>query len=138
MGPQTAKRLMIFFGLAYFAQGLAGGLITQPLTYYLKSLGLGTSHAAQFAALIAVPWMIKPLYGLMTDFVPLFGRRRKIYLVLMPAMALTGYSCLMIVQAPPLIAAALMLTTEALVSELPEEKKEAPMPGGHGGMGGMY
>ena len=35
--------------------------------------------------------------------------------------------------------AALMLTTEALVSELPEEKKAAPMPGGHGGMGGdMY
>src|SRR5881398_2751370 len=34
--------------------------------------------------------------------------------------------------------AALMLTTEALVSEIPEERKEAPMPGGHGGMGGMY
>jgi chaperonin GroEL len=35
--------------------------------------------------------------------------------------------------------AALMLTTEALVSELPDDKKEAPMPGGHGGgMGGMY
>jgi chaperonin GroEL len=34
--------------------------------------------------------------------------------------------------------AALMLTTEALVSEIPE-KKEAPMPGGHGGgMEGMY
>ena len=32
---------------------------------------------------------------------------------------------------------ALMLTTEALVSEIPEEKKEAPMPGGHGGMGGF-
>jgi len=35
--------------------------------------------------------------------------------------------------------AALMLTTEALVSEIPEEKKNAPMPGGHGGgMEGMY
>ncbi|HVM93501.1 MAG TPA: TCP-1/cpn60 chaperonin family protein, partial [Terriglobales bacterium] len=34
--------------------------------------------------------------------------------------------------------ASLMLTTEALVSEIPE-KKEAPMPGGHGGgMGDMY
>jgi len=33
----------------------------------------------------------------------------------------------------------LMLTTEALVSEIPEEKKGAPMPGGHGGgMGDMY
>src|SRR5687767_8303963 len=36
--------------------------------------------------------------------------------------------------------ASLLLTTEALVCELPEEKKEAAMPGGHGGggMGGMY
>src|SRR5207244_5869112 len=35
--------------------------------------------------------------------------------------------------------ASLLLTTEALISEIPEEKKDAPMPGGHGGgMGGMY
>src|SRR5947208_5228290 len=33
--------------------------------------------------------------------------------------------------------AALMLTTEALVSEIPEERKEPAMPGGHGGMGGV-
>jgi chaperonin GroEL len=35
--------------------------------------------------------------------------------------------------------ASLLLTTEALVAEIPEEKKEAAVPGGHGGgMGGMY
>jgi chaperonin GroEL len=34
--------------------------------------------------------------------------------------------------------ASLLLTTEAMVSEIPEEKKETPMPGGGGGMGGMY
>ncbi|MGB9364234.1 MAG: chaperonin GroEL, partial [Candidatus Sulfotelmatobacter sp.] len=35
--------------------------------------------------------------------------------------------------------AALMLTTEALIAEIPEEKKGAPMGGGHGGgMEGMY
>src|SRR5437016_5009719 len=34
--------------------------------------------------------------------------------------------------------ASLMLTTEALISELPEKKESAPMPGGHGGgMGDM-
>jgi chaperonin GroEL len=32
--------------------------------------------------------------------------------------------------------ASLLLTTEALVCEIPEEKKDSPMPGG--GMGGMY
>jgi chaperonin GroEL len=35
--------------------------------------------------------------------------------------------------------AGLMLTTDALVSEIPEPKNSAPMPGGHGGgMGDMY
>ncbi|PYQ78055.1 MAG: molecular chaperone GroEL, partial [Acidobacteria bacterium] len=34
--------------------------------------------------------------------------------------------------------ASLLLTTEALVSEIPEEKKESASPGGPGGMGGMY
>jgi chaperonin GroEL len=36
--------------------------------------------------------------------------------------------------------AALMLTTEALVCDIPEKQQEAPAggPGGHGGMGGMY
>jgi chaperonin GroEL len=34
--------------------------------------------------------------------------------------------------------AALMLTTEALVAEIPEKKESPAMPGGHGGMGDMY
>jgi chaperonin GroEL len=33
--------------------------------------------------------------------------------------------------------AALMLTTEAMVAEKPEEKKDMPMPAGAPGMGGM-
>jgi chaperonin GroEL len=33
--------------------------------------------------------------------------------------------------------AALMLTTEALVSEIPEERKGAPVGGGHGDMDGF-
>jgi hypothetical protein len=31
-----------------------------------------------------------------------------------------------------------MITTEALVVEIPEEKRESPMPHGGGGMGDMY
>jgi chaperonin GroEL len=34
--------------------------------------------------------------------------------------------------------ASLLLTTEALVCDIPEEKKESAMPQGGGGMGGMY
>jgi chaperonin GroEL len=34
--------------------------------------------------------------------------------------------------------ASLLLTTEAMVCDIPEDKKEPAMPGGMGGMGGMY
>jgi chaperonin GroEL len=34
--------------------------------------------------------------------------------------------------------ASLLLTTEAMVADIPEEKKDAPAAGGPGGMGGMY
>jgi chaperonin GroEL len=36
--------------------------------------------------------------------------------------------------------ASLLLTTEACICDIPEEKKDSPMPGGGGGggMGGMY
>jgi chaperonin GroEL len=34
--------------------------------------------------------------------------------------------------------ASLLLTTEALICDSPEEKKDAPLGGGPGGMGGMY
>jgi chaperonin GroEL len=34
--------------------------------------------------------------------------------------------------------ASLMLTTEALVSEIPEKTRNVPVPGAGGGMGGMY
>jgi chaperonin GroEL len=33
--------------------------------------------------------------------------------------------------------AGLLLTTECLITEIPEKEKPAPAPGGHGGMGGM-
>src|SRR5206468_8642256 len=33
--------------------------------------------------------------------------------------------------------AGLLLTTECLITEVPEKEKSAPAPGGHGGMGGM-
>jgi MFS family permease len=34
-----------------------------------------------------VPWLIKPAYGLLSDFVPLFGLRRKSYFLLTSALA---------------------------------------------------
>lgn len=85
---------MLFFGLAYFAHGIAGGLAKQPFTNYFKSLGMTADVVAAWLSLAAIPWMIKPLYGLLIDLVPLWGYRRKSYLILMAACAAAGYATL--------------------------------------------
>ncbi len=106
------RRLMFFFGLVYFAQGLgqSGGLINQPLTNYLKTLGLNTDQATQLLAVLTVPWIIKPLYGLISDFFPLFGYRRKSYLFLMNGLATAGFLWLTGLTATDMIVVALVLT----------------------------
>ena len=104
-------RLMVFFGLAYFAQGLAGSLISQPLTYYLKSTGMTADQVAQSIAMAALPWMLKPLYGLLSDFIPLLGYRRKSYLFMAAGLATIGYVCLTQLRAPGMIVGMLFLTT---------------------------
>ena len=37
-----------------------------------------------------MPWVVKPLYGLVSDFLPLFGYRRRSYLLLSNLAAVVG------------------------------------------------
>jgi len=88
------RRLIILFGLAYFAQGMgqAGGLISQPLNYYLKQgLGWNAAQVADYLAVLTIPWIIKPVYGLVSDFIPLLGYRRKSWLMLVNFAAASGF-----------------------------------------------
>ncbi len=82
-----AQRLALLFGVVYFAQGMYD-LPTQTLTLTLKErFGLSAGQAATFFLIATIPWYIKPVYGLISDFVPLFGRRRKSYLLLSSGLA---------------------------------------------------
>ncbi|HTO13447.1 MAG TPA: MFS transporter, partial [Candidatus Binatia bacterium] len=81
-----ARRLATLFAVVYFAQGM-WGLPTQPMTIVLKERGLTSGQVADFMLIATVPWLIKPAYGLLSDFVPLFGRRRKSYFLLTSALA---------------------------------------------------
>jgi len=82
----VAQRLALLFGIVYFAQGM-WYLPNQTITISLKDAGLSAGQVATFFAITTVPWLIKPVYGLLSDFVPLFGFHRKSYLMLTSATA---------------------------------------------------
>lgn len=93
LSPQV-KGLMFLFGFIYFSQGIAqfSGLMSQPLTFYFKEvLGFAADEATNYLAVLTIPWVIKPLYGLISDFVPLLGYRRKSWLIAMNGMAALAF-----------------------------------------------
>ena len=81
-----AQRLAILFAIVYFAQGMSA-LPNQVIAISFKDQGLEADDVAAFFLLASFPWFIKPLYGLISDFVPLFGQRRKSYLIVTSALA---------------------------------------------------
>jgi MFS family permease len=81
-----AQRLAILFAVVYFSQGM-WYLPQQTLTIVLKERGLSAAQVATFFSITAIPWFLKPAYGLLSDFVPLYGRRRKSYLMLTCTLA---------------------------------------------------
>jgi predicted MFS family arabinose efflux permease len=69
-------------------------------------------------ALLAVPWTVKPIFGLLSDFVPLFGSRRRNYLLLANGLAALSLLLLAFVPIEPrsllLLFALLLPTTIAI------------------------
>ena len=114
---RTIHRLLIFFALVYIVEGVGQivGLISQPLNYYLKqALGWTPLQVTAFITIFNLPWIIKPLYGLVSDFVPLFGYRRKSYLIIANLLAIGGYLWVTRLTAPGDLLIALSLTAYAM------------------------
>ena len=81
-----SRRLALLFVIVYFAQGMSA-LPVQVSTISFKDQGLNADDIATFFLLASIPWFLKPLYGLISDFLPLFGQHRKSYLLLTSALA---------------------------------------------------
>ncbi|KAK9673928.1 hypothetical protein RND81_12G199300 [Saponaria officinalis] len=96
------KQLISAFGasflwlicLIYFTQGFRSFVWTA-VSYHLKdSLKLSPS-ASQFVSSVAFfPWSIKPLYGILSDCIPIRGRRRTPYLIISTVLSLLPWPIL--------------------------------------------
>nr|GMD32458.1 probable folate-biopterin transporter 3 [Ipomoea batatas] len=64
-------------------QGLSLGLSRISIQYYMKDeQKLQPSEAQIFTGIISLPWIVKPLWGLLTDVLPIAGYRRRPYFIL--------------------------------------------------------
>ncbi len=114
----SVRRLMLFFAVVYTVEGIGQakvGIVWQPLTYFLKTqYGWTALQIAASLAVLDVPWVVKPLYGLISDFLPLFGYRRRSYLLLSNLAAVVAFAWVTQAVTPAAIVFALLLTSIAM------------------------
>lgn len=111
--PPQAEGLALFFAVAYIAQGFATqwGLIAQPLQFFMmKGLNMSAAQVSSCLALMMLPWVAKPLYGFVCDFVPFFGYRRKSYLIAACLMSASAFAVMATFTTLPVVLATLLIS----------------------------
>lgn len=92
--------------LVYFVQGIIG-LARLSVSFFLKDeLGLGPAEVSTLVGVAALPWMIKPAFGFISDGLPIFGYRRRPYLILSGLVGTLSWILMATVVHTPLAAAA--------------------------------
>jgi predicted MFS family arabinose efflux permease len=105
-----SRRLAFLFAVVYFSQGF-WYLPNQAITIVLKErFGLSAGEVATFFTWALLPWLLKPLYGLLSDFVPIAGYRRKSYFLGGSALAALGGIVLVLAGSPGYVTLALFFT----------------------------
>jgi folate/biopterin transporter len=68
--------------VVYFVQGILG-LARLGVSFFLKDdLSLSPAAVAAMMGIASLPWVVKPLFGFLSDSLPILGYRRRSYLVL--------------------------------------------------------
>lgn len=127
--PKTSDRnsvslLTLFFAIAYFGQAFGQAqLISLPLTFLSKSAGHSASETALMFSAFTLPWLLKPLYGMVSDFVPFLGYRRKSYIAVFSLINAVAFC------AVPLHHSTAWLTRTMAISALAMAVSDAAMDG---------
>ncbi|TVP61190.1 MAG: folate/biopterin family MFS transporter [Nodularia sp. (in: Bacteria)] len=78
----------------YFVQGILG-LARLAVSFFLKDeLLLSPAQVSALLGIVALPWIIKPVFGFISDGLPIFGYRRRPYLILSGILGAISWVCL--------------------------------------------
>lgn len=87
----TKSQIYLFFAATYFAQGMLG-IAYEPISYLLKDfLELSATESAVFVSFMTAPFIIKPLFGALSDAFPINLFRRRPYLLASSALTTLGW-----------------------------------------------
>jgi MFS family permease len=87
----TRDLTRILIPFVYFIAGAVSLAGVASTFYYKDDLGLTVPQVGMLGSIYVIPWSIKPLYGFLSDRQPIFGLRRRPYLILAGILGSVGY-----------------------------------------------
>jgi len=92
-GHQPTPELLAILSV-YMVQGILG-LARLAISFFLKDeLALSPAQVSALMGIAMLPWVIKPVFGFMSDGLPIFGYRRRPYLILSGLLGTIAWICL--------------------------------------------
>lgn len=95
---KTFKDINKFNKISYILISLNFGLSSLSdlsIQYYCKDiLKLQPADYSRYITISQIPWIMKPLFGLLTDSFPICGKRRKYYIVLSGVAGFLSWLCI--------------------------------------------
>jgi len=90
MRYEVDRRVAGVAGIVYFLQG-AIGIASIALPLYLRAQGFSITKISLLSSIASIPWFLKIVYGAISDAVPIWGMRRKSYLLICGVISFGGW-----------------------------------------------
>lgn len=102
--------------LVYFVQGILG-LARLAVSFFLKDqLALSPAEVSALTGIAALPWVVKPLFGFISDSLPILRYRRRPYIVLSGLLGTASWASMATVVHAAWSATAIMLLSSLSVA----------------------
>src|ERR1051325_3151986 len=117
-GQSGVDRNAIVLALTYGAMG-ASGIVGQAIASLTKDgLHLTPAQTAMFMAVMGLPVYLSPLYGWLSDCVPVCGSRRESYLVISGVSGAIAWGVLGLFDRPDYVIALIFLSIATMAMNL--------------------
>ena len=92
--PQKSSKNLIVIILVGATQGLLGLADLSMAYLYKDDFGMGPAEVSLAVSLTQIPWIIKPVWGFISDCFPILGRRRAPYMSIFGTIAISCWICM--------------------------------------------
>jgi len=86
-----AKLLILLFASQHMVKGLASGLSGESSRWIFKEYNIPGPHMQIYSGVIGLPWALKPILGMVSDIVPIYGYNKAPYILFSSLLGVIGY-----------------------------------------------